>query len=143
MHQGNGTAQIFGNEPRVFTFSMHGESNYPMQKEKSDLDFGLPDKITDEPYLKLLYNTLPRLIDEVQPDHIFYQCGVDILETDKLGRLGVTKEGCKERDRFVLQTAKANKIPITCSMGGGYSPDIKVIIEAHANTYRLAQSIYF
>jgi acetoin utilization deacetylase AcuC-like enzyme len=143
VHQGNGTAQIFQHDPRVFTFSMHGESNYPMQKERSDLDIGLPDRITDKPYLEILYNTLPELIDRVKPDHIFYQCGVDILETDKLGRLGVTKEGCKERDRFVLQTAKDNKIPITCSMGGGYSPDIKVIIEAHANTYRLAQSIYF
>jgi acetoin utilization deacetylase AcuC-like enzyme len=143
VHQGNGTAQIFENEPRVFTFSMHGESNYPMHKEKSDLDIGLPDGITDKPYLDLLYNSLPRLIEEVQPNHIFYLCGVDILETDKLGRLGVTKEGCKERDRFVLQTAKDHKIPITCSMGGGYSPDIKVIIDAHANTFRLAQSIYF
>jgi len=143
VHQGNGTAQIFQHDPRVFTFSMHGESNYPMQKEKSDLDIGLPDRITDKPYLEILYNTLPKLIDRVKPDHIFYQCGVDILETDKLGRLGVTKEGCKERDRFVLQTAKDHKLPITCSMGGGYSPDIKVIIEAHANTYRLAQSIYF
>jgi len=122
---------------------MHGESNYPMQKERSDLDIGLPDRITDKPYLEVLYNTLPKLIDKVKPDHIFYQCGVDILETDKLGRLGVTKEGCKERDRFVLQTAKDHKIPITCSMGGGYSPDIKVIIDAHANTFRLAQSIYF
>ena len=143
VHQGNGTAQIFQHDSRVFTFSMHGESNYPMQKEKSDLDIGLPDKITDKPYLEILYKILPELIDRVKPDHIFYQCGVDILETDKLGRLGVTKEGCKERDRFVLQTAKDHKIPITCSMGGGYSPDIKVIIDAHANTYRLAQSIYF
>jgi acetoin utilization deacetylase AcuC-like enzyme len=79
----------------------------------------------------------------VKPNHIFYLCGVDILETDKLGRLGISKQGCKERDRIVLQTAKDHNIPITCSMGGGYSPDIKVIIDAHANTFRLAQSIYF
>jgi acetoin utilization deacetylase AcuC-like enzyme len=143
VHQGNGTAQIFENEPYVFTFSMHGESNYPMHKEKSDLDIGLPDGITDKPYLDLVYKTLPRLIEEVKPNHIFYLCGVDILETDKLGRLGISKQGCKERDRYVLQTAKDHNIPITCSMGGGYSPDIKVIIDAHANTFRLAQSIYF
>jgi len=143
VHQGNGTAQIFQNEPRVFTFSMHGASNYPMHKEVSDLDIPLPDGITDEPYLELIYNTLPRLIEEEFPDHIFYQCGVDILEYDKLGRLGVSKAGCKERDQFVLSSAKKMGIPITCCMGGGYSPDIKIIIDAHANTFRLAQKLFF
>jgi acetoin utilization deacetylase AcuC-like enzyme len=74
---------------------------------------------------------------------MFYQCGVDILDTDKLGRLSVTREGCKQRDRLVLQTAHDCKIPIVASMGGGYSPDFRDIIEAHANTYRLAQQIFF
>jgi acetoin utilization deacetylase AcuC-like enzyme len=143
VHQGDGTAQIFQNDPRVFTFSMHGEKNYPTRKEKSDLDIGLPDGADDTLYLKTLKNTLPRLIDEVQPDFIFYQSGVDILATDKLGRLNVSAEGCKERDRFVLQSCKDNKIPIVASMGGGYSERIAHIVDAHANTFRMAQQIYF
>lgn len=143
VHQGNGTAQIFRDEPAVFTFSMHGASNYPMHKEAGDLDIPLPDDTTDELYLHQLKETLPRLMDEVQPDFIFYQSGVDILASDKLGRLACTMEGCKERDRFVLNSAFKNKIPLVASMGGGYSEDIKTIVEAHANTYRLAQEIYF
>ena len=143
VHQGNGTAQIFAENPAVFTFSMHGAKNYPMHKEQSDLDIGVPDGITDKDYLKLLKNTLPRLMDEVAPDFVLYQCGVDILESDKLGRLGVSRDGCKERDRYVLQTCKDHEIPICCSMGGGYSTDIKDIVEAHANTFRLAQEIFF
>jgi acetoin utilization deacetylase AcuC-like enzyme len=83
------------------------------------------------------------LIQQVQPDFMFYQSGVDILDTDKLGRLSITRAGCKQRDRLVLQTAYNNKIPIVASMGGGYSPDFRDIIEAHANTYRLAQQIFF
>lgn len=143
VHQGNGTAQIFADDERVFTFSMHGEKNYPLQKEKSDLDIGMPDGTNDKHYLQTLYNTLPRLIDEFQPDFIFYIAGVDILSTDKLGKLNVSREGCKERDRFVLQTCKDNRIPVAVSMGGGYSPRIADIIEAHSNTYRLAQEIFF
>ncbi|MCS7018160.1 MAG: histone deacetylase [Cytophagales bacterium] len=143
VHQGNGTAQIFANEPRVFTFSMHGEKNYPLQKEKSDLDIGLPDGTDDTQYLPILRTTLPRLIEKVQPEFIFYIAGVDILDTDKLGKLSVSRQGCKERDRFVLQTCKDNQIPVAVSMGGGYSPRIADIIEAHSNTYRLAQEIFF
>jgi acetoin utilization deacetylase AcuC-like enzyme len=143
VHQGNGTAQIFAGDNRVFTFSMHGEKNYPLQKEQSDLDIGLPDGADDTLYLKTLYDTLPRLVDSVQPDFIFYIAGVDILATDKLGKLAVSRQGCKERDRFVLQTCKDNRIPIAVSMGGGYSPRIADIIEAHGNTYRLAQEIFF
>ncbi|GAB5401000.1 MAG: histone deacetylase [Aureisphaera sp.] len=143
VHQGNGTAQIFQNEPRVFTFSMHGGKNYPFKKEASDLDIGLEDGTRDDHYLTTLKETLPRLIQSQQPDFIFYLSGVDILGTDKLGRLACTIEGCKERDRFVLQTCKDLRIPVQVSMGGGYSPDIKTIIEAHANTYRVAQEIFF
>ena len=143
VHQGNGTAKLFEHEPRVFTFSMHGEHNYPLQKEKSDLDVGLPDKITDVPYLALLHQHLPKLIEQVQPDFVFYQCGVDILSTDKLGRLAVSMEGCKERDRVVLSLLHKNKIPVVCSMGGGYSERLRDVVEAHANTYRLAQHIWF
>ncbi|MDY8137000.1 histone deacetylase [Aquimarina sp. 2201CG5-10] len=143
VHQGNGTAEIFQNDPSVFTFSLHGANNYPFKKEKSDLDIQLPDHTSDHEYLKILKETFPILIKQQQPDFIYYLSGVDILATDKLGKLGCTINGCKERDRFVLQTCKDAKIPLMCSMGGGYSPDIKVIIEAHANTYRLAQEIFF
>ncbi len=143
VHQGNGTAQIFKNENRVFTFSMHGANNYPLIKEHSDLDIGLKDYTTDDFYLTTLDINLRNLIQQVEPDFIFYQSGVDILETDKLGRLSITREGCKQRDRMVLKTAHDNKIPIVASMGGGYSPDFRDIIEAHANTYRLAQQIFF
>ncbi len=143
VHQGNGTAKIFEHESRVFTFSMHGEKNYPTQKEKSDLDIGLPDKCEDTFYLNQLYHTLPRLIDMVQPDIILYLSGVDIIHSDKLGRLNISKEGCKKRDEFVLGLCKKNNIPIAISMGGGYSPKIADIVDAHANTFRLAQYIFF
>lgn len=143
VHQGNGTAQIFRDEPRVFTFSMHGSNNYPLQKEHSDLDIGLPDRTDDSFYLKTLDTNLKNLLDTVQPDFIFFQSGVDILDTDKLGKLSVTREGCKQRDRIVLETAKQNNIPLVASMGGGYSENFRDIIEAHANTYRLAQEIFF
>ena len=143
VHQGNGTAEIFQNDPSVFTFSMHGKSNYPFKKETSDLDIALENDTNDGIYLNTLKATLPRLIDEHQPDFIYYLCGVDVIASDKLGKLGMTLEGCKERDRFVLQTCKTLNIPVMCSMGGGYSPNIKTIVEAHANTFRLAQDIFF
>lgn len=143
VHQGNGTAEIFKDENKVFTFSMHGEKNYPLRKEKSDLDIGLPDGTNDESYLKILRDTLPKLIDNLQPDFIFYLSGVDVLATDKLGRLGMSLQGCRERDRFVLESCKKHQIPMAVSMGGGYSPKISDIIEAHTNTFRLAQEIFF
>ncbi len=142
VHQGNGTAQIFSSEPRVFTFSMHGAKNYPLRKERSDLDIGLPDKTEDEPYLKILRNTLPRLFDQVQPDFVFYLSGVDVLTSDKLGRLSLSMQGCRERDRIVLETCRKNGIPVAVSMGGGYSERIASIIEAHANTYRVAAELF-
>jgi acetoin utilization deacetylase AcuC-like enzyme len=143
VHQGNGTAEIFKNDKSVYTFSMHGKSNYPFKKEQSDLDIALDNDINDKDYLKILKSTLPRIIDMQNPDFIFYLCGVDVIASDKLGKLGMTINGCKERDRFVLQQCKNNSIPVMCSMGGGYSPDIKTIVDAHANTFRLAQEIFF
>lgn len=143
VHQGNGTAKIFENEDRVFTFSMHGEKNYPLNKEKSDLDIELPDGISDTDYLKILKSNLPKLLESVEPEFLFFQSGVDILSTDKLGRLGLTKEGCRQRDRFVMQAAKDAKLPLVVTMGGGYSEKIADIVDAHANTYRLAQEIFF
>jgi acetoin utilization deacetylase AcuC-like enzyme len=143
VHQGNGTAKIFEEESRVFTFSMHGEKNYPTRKEISNLDIGMPDKTDDQLYLQTLRNTLPKLINQVRPDFIFYLSGVDVLESDKLGRLSLSRKGCKERDRLVIQTCKDYKIPVAVSMGGGYSPLMTDIIDAHANTFRVAQDIYF
>ena len=143
VHQGNGTAKIFEGDNRVYTWSMHGERNYPTRKENSDLDTALPDKTEDALYLKTVKDILPRLIDEVEPDIVFYLSGVDILESDKLGRLSVSIKGCKERDKIVLETCKKNNLPVAISMGGGYSPRIVDIIDAHANTYRLAQEIWF
>lgn len=143
VHQGNGTAKIFENDDSVFTFSMHGAGNYPFKKEKSDLDIAIVDGSGDEIYLQKLKEILPKLVAKEQPGFIFYLSGVDILETDKLGRLNCTVEGCKERDRFVLGLCKDLNIPVQVSMGGGYSPEIKTIIEAHANTFRAAQEIYF
>lgn len=142
VHQGNGTAEIFTGNDRVFTFSMHGKSNYPFHKESSNLDIALPDNTGNEEYLSILQKTLPKLIDDEKPDFIFYLSGVDILVTDKLGKLGCTINGCKERDSFVLSLCHKLGIPVQCSMGGGYSPDIRTIIEAHANTYRVANGLY-
>lgn len=143
VHQGNGTAEIFEQEHRVFTFSMHGDKNFPFRKERSDLDIPLDDGIGDEEYLEILKNTLPGLIDKQQPDFIFYLSGVDILASDKLGKLSLSKDGCKARDKFVLEECKSRGIPVQVSMGGGYSPDIKDIVDAHCNTYRVADEIYF
>ncbi|WP_342084997.1 histone deacetylase family protein [Dyadobacter sp. OTU695] len=143
VHQGNGTADIFASEQRIFTFSMHAKNNYPFRKKKSDLDLELPDRADDNIYLALLRDTLPRLIERLKPDFLFYQAGVDILATDKLGRLSCTIDGCRQRDEIVLQTARKHGIPVQCSMGGGYSPQLKTIIEAHANTYRVARQLFF
>ena len=142
VHQGNGTAEIFSNNSNVFTFSMHGKTNYPFKKEISDLDIALENNTTDEEYLGLLNEVLPKLIDQQKPDFIFYLAGVDILATDKLGKLACTLQGCKKRDEIVLSLCHKLKIPVQVSMGGGYSPEIKTIIEAHANTYRVARGIY-
>src|SRR2546428_9897168 len=143
VHQGNGTAEISQNNPSVFTFSMHGKSNFPYKKERSDLDIELPDKTSDQLYLGLLKETLPRLIEQEEPELIFFLSGVDILETDKLGKLSVSKLGCKERDRFVFEQCKKTKIPVAVSMGGGYSPRVIDIVDAHCNTFRLANEMYF
>ncbi|MCG8578038.1 MAG: histone deacetylase [Flavobacteriales bacterium] len=143
VHQGNGTAKIFENNPNVFTLSVHGEHNYPLKKENSDIDIGVPDGIEDKDYLAVLHQHIPDLIDQIKPDVIFYLSGVDVLKSDKLGRLALSKEGCRERDRFVFEACKKRGIPVVVSMGGGYSPQISDIIDAHANTFRLAYDLYF
>ena len=143
VHQGNGTASLFNSNTNVFTISFHGKKNYPFRKEKSDLDIEFNDNTKDEEYLKILKKTIPREIDKFKPDFIFYLSGVDVLENDKLGRLSLSINGCKERDKFILDICKRDSIPIQVSMGGGYSTLLKNIIEAHSNTFRLAQEIFF
>lgn len=143
VHQGNGTARLFQKNPAVFTFSMHCGANYPLQKEISDLDIELPINTPDSDYLALLYHHLPRLLDQVKPDFVCYLAGVDILHTDKLGRLACTQAGCKKRDEYVLKLCKQHHLPVAIAMGGGYSVHIRDIVEAHCNTYRLAQEIWF
>lgn len=142
VHQGNGTAKIFENDNRVFTFSMHGAHNYPFHKEQSDLDIGLKDGTTNEIYLPLLTKTLATLLKEVKPDFAFYLAGVDILETDKFGKLKITVAGCRQRDEIVFAQLIAAGVPCAVSLGGGYSADVKIITEAHCNTFRLAKDMY-
>lgn len=143
VHQGNGTAEIFKNEERVFTFSIHAEKNFPFRKERSNLDIGLQDGISDNEYLNLLTTNLEIVIESFKPDFIFYLAGVDVLATDKLGKLNLTRNGCKQRDRMVLSYCRSLKIPVQVSMGGGYSPKITDIVEAHCNTFRVANDLYF
>jgi len=142
VHQGNGTAAIFKNEPKVFTFSMHGAKNFPFRKEASDLDVPLNDGVGDDEYLTLLSKYLDEVIHLHQPDFIFYLAGVDVLVTDKLGKLALSKNACKERDQLVIRTCKDQNIPVQISMGGGYSTHIKDIVDAHCNTFKLAFDLY-
>jgi acetoin utilization deacetylase AcuC-like enzyme len=142
VHQGNGTAEIFRSNPNVFTFSTHGKTNYPFKKETSDLDIGFNDNTTDDEFLKKIASVIPKLIETQKPDFIFYLAGVDILASDKLGKLACSVEGCKKRDELVFELCSKYQIPVQVSMGGGYSPEIKTIIEAHANTYRAAKNIF-
>ena len=136
VHQGNGTAAIFAAEPRVVTFSMHGATNYPARKEQSDLDIALPDGTTDTTYMQALTTALPHLLATVRPDFVFYLAGVDVLLTDKLGKLALSGEGCLQRDRFVYQECHRAGLPVVTCMGGGYSPRLTDIVAAHTNTFR-------
>ena len=143
VHQGNGTAKIFQDEPKVFTFSMHGANNYPLKKEKSDLDVPLEDGVDDKTYIYELDKHLDQILSNFNPEFLFFQSGVDIIETDKLGRMNVSIKGCLQRDEVIFRLARELNVPIVSSMGGGYSKEIKYIIEAHANTFRAAQHILF
>jgi acetoin utilization deacetylase AcuC-like enzyme len=142
VHQGNGTAEIFKNNDRVFTFSMHGEKNFPFRKEQSDLDIGLPNGEKDEDYLSKLSTALKDVFQRHQPDFVFYLSGVDVLATDKLGHLALSKIACKQRDEMVFEACIKNQVPLQVSMGGGYSEDIKVIVDAHCNTFRVAFDLF-
>lgn len=142
VHQGNGTAEIFQKEDSVFTFSMHGDKNFPFRKEQSDLDIGLADGVADDEFLSILDEKMPQLIKKHQPDFVFYLAGVDVLASDKLGKLALSKQACKQRDQIVFEHCLKNQLPVQVSMGGGYSEDIKIIVDAHCNTFRTAFSLY-
>lgn len=142
VHQGNGTAALFADNPHVYTFSMHGAHNYPFHKEVSDWDIPLADGMDTATYLQLLEEALPVLINRVKPDLVFYLSGVDILETDKFGKLKVTPQGCRERDEMVFHSLKKHHIPCAVAMGGGYSTHIRDIVNAHCQTFKAGIRIY-
>ena len=138
VHQGNGTAAIFRDESAVFTFSMHGENNYPFRKQVSNLDVTFADGATDDEYLSALTRHLPFVLDGHQPDCVFYLAGADPYEGDRLGRLKLSMAGLRERDRFVFDSCRARNIPVAVAMSGGYASDIDAIVTIHANTIREA-----
>lgn len=142
VHQGNGTAALFADNAHVYTFSMHGAHNYPFHKETSDWDIALQDGTDTATYLQLLEAALPQLIERVKPDMVFYLSGVDILATDKFGKLKVTPEGCRQRDEMVFHLLKRHDIPCAVAMGGGYSTHIRDIVNAHCNTFKAGADIY-
>ncbi len=142
VHQGNGTAALFQGEPRVFTFSLHCGDNYPHRKEISDLDVALPSGATGAQYLAELKKHMPRLLEEVKPDIVFYQSGVDVLATDRLGLLSLSQQDCYERDKWVISQSHLYRIPLVVVMGGGYSQPVSHTVRAHANTYKLVIEYY-
>jgi acetoin utilization deacetylase AcuC-like enzyme len=142
VHQGNGTAFIFQDDESVFTFSMHGAKNYPLHKERSNLDIELADKTTDTEFLGILGEALPRIFLH-NPDIVFYLGGGDPFEKDKLGRLDLTMEGLRRRDKTVLRCARENNVPIVTVMSGGYALDINDTVEIHCNTIRAVKDVFF
>jgi acetoin utilization deacetylase AcuC-like enzyme len=141
VHQGDGTAEIFENDPDVFTLSIHCESNFPFRKKQSRLDVSLPDGVEDPEYLHRLNEVLPAIF-AFRPDIIFYQSGVDPLASDILGRLSLTHQGLIERDKNVMLAVRSYGAPFVLTSGGGYSRPIELSAEAHANTYRTAWQVF-
>ncbi len=141
VHQGDGTASIFAGDPNVFTFSMHGRHNFPLVKKPSRLDIDLDDGAGDDEYLRILGQSLPRVL-AFDPDVVLFQSGVDGLEVDRLGRLSLTHTGLLQRDRMVMEGCRRRGIPLVTTLGGGYSDPIEATVEAHANTFRMAQQVY-
>jgi acetoin utilization deacetylase AcuC-like enzyme len=143
VHQGNGTAQIFSGDPSVFTFSMHGEKNYPFHKPPSDLDIGLPDKTGDSDYHKQLIDALDSILTTFIPDLVFYLGGIDPLETDHFGRLALTLKGLRERERIVIETISGKEFPLVLLLSGGYAPTLEETVIAHAQMYKVAKEMGF
>lgn len=141
VHQGNGTATIFEGDAQVFTFSMHAAKNYPLFKARSTLDVELPDGTPDETYLETLAEHLPRVFAHA-PDIVFYLGGADPYKGDKLGRLALTIEGLRERDRLVLAKCRASDVPVATVMSGGYAADISDTVEIHCNTIRAVRAVF-
>lgn len=142
VHQGNGTAKLFAGEPRVFTLSVHGERNYPLRKEASDRDVGLPDGAGDADYLGALGDVLPDVLAGQQPDLVFYLAGVDVLAADRLGRLSLSRQGCRARDRYVFERCAAHGTPVAVCMGGGYAERLATVVDAHAATFQEAKAVF-
>lgn len=141
VHQGNGTASIFADNPNVYTFSIHGEKNYPFKKPPSTFDIGLADKTGDKEYIQVVTDALDRIFSEFQPDLIFYLAGIDPLETDHFGRLSLSSKGLWDRERLVIESAISREIPITILLSGGYAPSVQETAEAHAILYKTAMEI--
>ena len=141
VHQGDGTAHIFRDDPDVLTLSIHCKNNFPLRKQQSKIDVELPAETGDAEYLAVLREILPRVFD-FTPQIIFYQSGVDGLASDALGRLSLSQQGLQKRDAMVLDGAQEHGIPIVITLGGGYSDPIRLTAEAHANTFRLAAEIF-
>lgn len=141
VHQGDGTAQIFENDPLVLTLSVHGRHNFPFRKQRSKIDVELEDGTGDEEYLRRVEGVLPSIF-AFRPEVIFFQGGVDALATDTLGRLALTREGMAARDRLVLSACQQYGAPLVLTLGGGYSKPIERTVEAHAHTYCVAQELF-
>lgn len=140
VHQGDGTAAIFANDPDVLTLSIHASNNFPFRKQISRIDIGLNDGTTDDDYLDALQPAL-RCVRDFRPTMIFYQSGVDALRGDRLGRLALTHEGLAERDRLVFRLCAETATPCVVTLGGGYSDPITETVRAHGNTFRLARTM--
>jgi acetoin utilization deacetylase AcuC-like enzyme len=138
VHQGNGTAAILAGDPTVFTFSIHGEKNFPFHKEESDLDVPLPDGADDAMFLEALGEGLEQALDASEPGLAIYLAGADPFVGDRLGRLAVTKAGLAERDRIVLEGCRERGIPVAVTMAGGYSRDVGDIVDVHFQSVGLA-----
>jgi acetoin utilization deacetylase AcuC-like enzyme len=141
VHQGNGTAAALPGEDGAYTFSMHGERNFPFRKEQSSLDVPLPDGTEDEEYLALLDEHLPRVLDEARADLAFYLAGVDVLDGDRYGRLSLTREGLHRRDRRVLEVLRDRQLPTVLLMSGGYAPTPEATADLHAVAHREAEAL--
>ncbi len=142
VHQGNGTASVFALDRAVFTFSMHGEHNFPFRKQHSSLDVGLADGTGDAAYLDALYRHLPAVLDAARPELVYYQAGVDPLAEDTLGRLSLSAAGLEARDRFVFESAERRGLPLVVTLGGGYAEPLSFSVAAHLGTYRAARAVY-
>lgn len=142
VHQGDGTAFIFEGDDSVFTFSMHCDVNFPLNKQRSDLDVALPVGMEDEEYLQTLANYLPDLLSEVKPDLVLYDAGVDVHVGDRLGKLAMTDSGLFRRDMQVLSTCVGAGFPVACVIGGGYCDDMRSLVYRHSLVHRAASQVY-